>query len=231
MEAARPSASRSDASDTAPHLRGSAIHDAANDSRPSATRDDRAVVDAVLAGDAEAYRQLVERESAAIVRTCHRILGDLHEAEDAAQEAFVTAYRSLPTWRGEGPFGAWLTRIAVRIAVRQARRRRAVAWIGPAGPEVGGSPWDASTRGPGLMSGLDGDPAVAAIRSERASELRRAVAELPEPYREIVTLRFFGELSLEEIARQTDRPVPTVKTQLRRGLLRLRSSVDQGGGA
>ena len=138
MEAARPSASRSDASDTAPHLRGSAIHDAANDSRPSATRDDRAVVDAVLAGDAEAYRQLVERESAAIVRTCHRILGDLHEAEDAAQEAFVTAYRSLPTWRGEGPFGAWLTRIAVRIAVRQARRRRAVAWIGPAGLEVGG---------------------------------------------------------------------------------------------
>ena len=49
---------------------------------------DRAIVDAVLAGDRDAYRHLVERESASIVRACHRVLGDLHEAEDAAQEAF-----------------------------------------------------------------------------------------------------------------------------------------------
>ena len=54
------------------------------------------------------------------------------------------------------------------------------------------------------------------------------MATLPEPYREVVTLRFFGELSLEEIARQTERPVPTVKTHLRRGLLRLRETVERG---
>ena len=85
-------------------------------------------VDAVLAGDRDAFRVLVERESAAVVRACHRVLGDLHEAEDAAQEAFVTAFRSLAGWRGDGPFGAWLTRIAVRIALRrraEAARRRA----------------------------------------------------------------------------------------------------------
>ena len=71
--------------------------------------DDRAIVEAVLAGDREAFRVLVDREGAAVVRACHRILGDLHEAEDAAQEAFVTAFRSLAGWRGDGPFGAWLT--------------------------------------------------------------------------------------------------------------------------
>jgi RNA polymerase sigma-70 factor (ECF subfamily) len=64
------------------------------------------------------------------------------------------------------------------------------------------------------------------LRAERAAELRIAVANLPEPYREVVTLRFFGELSLEEIARQTDRPLATVKTHLRRGLLRLRGAVE-----
>ena len=68
-----------------------------------------------------------------------------------------------------------------------------------------------------------------AVRAERAADLRGAVATLPEPYREVVTLRFFGELSLEEIARQTERPLPTVKTHLRRGLLRLRGTVEPGG--
>src|SRR5215207_746163 len=74
-------------------------------------RDDRATVEAVLGGDRDAFRRLVDREGPALVRACYRILGDTHEAEDAAQEALVTAYRSLPSWRGDGPFGAWLTRI------------------------------------------------------------------------------------------------------------------------
>lgn len=235
MEASRSSPSGPDGLDPRSAPRGPAIHHAADDTPPSATRDDRAIVDAVLAGDIEAYRHLVERESAAVVRACHRILGDLHEAEDAAQEAFVTAYRSLAGWRGEGPFGAWLTRIAVRIALRQAGRRRSVSWIDPAGREAGAGPSDtlgATTPGStALVSGPHADPAVVALRSERMNELRSAVAALPEPYREIVTLRFFGDLSLDEIARQTDRPLPTVKTQLRRGLLRLRTSVDPGGAA
>ena len=70
------------------------------------------------------------------------------------------------------------------------------------------------------------DPAHLAIRAERAADLRAAVAGLQEPYREVVGLRFFGELSLEEIARQTERPVATIKTHLRRGLLQLRGVVE-----
>ena len=67
-----------------------------------------------------------------------------------------------------------------------------------------------------------------ALRAERAAALRDAGRSLPEPYRE-ATLRFLGDLSLDEIARQTERPLPTVKTHLRRGLLRLRGTVEQGG--
>ena len=145
----------------------------------------------------------------------------------------MTAYRSLASWRGDGPFGAWLTRIGVRIALRQAGRRRAVTWLDPAtasdGP-VGDAASAAATNAAMAASGTT-DPSFLTMRAERAADVRLAVAALPEPYREVVTLRFFGELSLAEIARQTERPLGTVKTHLHRGLLRLRATVDQRGDA
>ena len=162
--------------------------------------DERAVVAAVLAGDRDAFRRLVERESASVVRACHRILGDQAEAEDAAQEAFVTAYRSLATWRSDGPFGG--SGAGAPSPADQAMDRASVA----------AAPWT--------------DPAVLSMRSERATEIRTAVAALGEPYREVVALRFFGEASLEEIARETGRPLGTVKTHLHRGLARLRAQLE-----
>jgi len=183
---------------------------------PPVVIDERAAVEAVLAGDRDAFRVLVERESASVIRACHRVLGDLHEAEDAAQEAFVTAFRSLAAWRGDGPFGAWITRIAVRIALRRAQRRRDVTWIDPSDPS-------SRIDRPGGP-----DPAVTALRAERAEGLRSAVSRLDEPYREVIALRFFGEMSLDEIAAQTGRPLGTVKTHLRRGLIRLRTTVEGG---
>lgn len=184
---------------------------------PRAT-DEPAIVEAVLAGDRDAFRILVERESASVVRACHRILSDVHDAEDAAQEAFVTAYRALGTWRGEGPFGAWVSRIAVRVALRQVAKRRPVTWIDPTDSTDAGDGGSLA----GLASGPSADPLGRALRGERDSAIRDAVARLDEPYREVVALRFFGERSLDEIATLTGRPIGTVKTHLYRGLNRLR---------
>jgi RNA polymerase sigma-70 factor (ECF subfamily) len=189
---------------------------------------ERAIVEAVLAGDREAFRRLVEREAPVVVRACYRILGDQGDAEDAAQEAFLTAYRSLGSWRGEGPFGAWLTRIAVRIALRMAGKRRTVAWRDPRTDDEAPSAADRAADRAAVDATAWTDPAVLSMRAERSTELRTAVAALPEPYREVVALRFFGDASLEEIARQTGRPLGTVKTHLRRGLARLRGSLDGG---
>jgi RNA polymerase sigma factor (sigma-70 family) len=73
-----------------------------------------------------------------------------------------------------------------------------------------------------------GDPVAAALRAERSGAIRSAVARLEEPYREVVALRFFGDRSLAEIAHLTGRPLATVKTHLRRGLIRLRERLDEG---
>lgn len=140
----------------------------------------------------------------------------------------MTAYRSLASWRGDGPFGAWLTRIAVRIAIRQAGRRKSVIWL-----DVGDDP--SASRDEGVAASLAAasmadaprtDPFALTVKAERASTVRAAVAALPEPYREVVVLRFFGELSLDEIAGVVDRPLGTVKTHLHRGLLRLRDGMN-----
>jgi RNA polymerase sigma-70 factor (ECF subfamily) len=177
---------------------------------------------------------LVDRESTSVLRACHRVLGDLDDAEDAAQEAFVTAYRSLAGWRGDGAFGAWLGRIAVRTAIRRAKNRRAVARIDPTDPErvfraTAGDPSAGADRASLATAalGMTGstDPAQISLRVERAEELRRAIGRLDEPYRETLALRFYGELSLAEISAHTGRPIGTVKTHLFRGLGRLRAAV------
>ena len=190
----------------------------ASDGRPGGI-DEAAVVAAVLGGEREAFRLIVERELPAVVRTCARILSDASEAEDVAQEAFVTAYRSLASWRGEGPLGAWLSRIAVRLAFRRVSRRRVVTWTAPSDAIDDEGPL---TR---LPAGIASDPEHSAVRNDQARQLRAAVAGLDEPYREVVALRFFADRSLDEIAELTGRPLGTVKTHLRRGLIRLRDGI------
>ena len=171
---------------------------------------DRALVDAVISGDDEAYRVLVDREKENVIGLCRRVLRDPQLAEDVAQEAFIQAYRALPTFRGDGPFGAWVGRIASRMAYAKLKR--------PA--ELRADP----TREDGWLidAGEGIDPERVLLDGERRGEVQRAISSLPEHQRRIVEMRFYGGMSLEEISSATGAPLGTVKSRLHRALAALR---------
>lgn len=171
---------------------------------------DRALAD----GDREAWQRLVERETAAVFRTCYRIVGRVDEAEDASQETFLAAYRSIGAFRGDGVAGAWLMRIATRESWRRAARSRRVSRVATTLDDNGADQIHDRS-----------DPLGEALSAEQRQQVRRAVERLPEPYREVVSLRFFSELSITDIASATGRPEGTVKAQLSRGLERMRREV------
>lgn len=176
--------------------------------------DDHALVSALRAGDRGAFDVLVERETSAVYRACLRVLGRAHDAEDVTQESFVAAYHAISTYRGEGSLRAWLMRIATRQAFRRLAQRRPTAEL-DAVPEP-------------RLADATGEPTRVLLAKEGQQVIRDAVASLAEPYREVVALRFFADLSLMEVAEATGRPLNTVKTHLRRGLQRLRPILSEG---
>lgn len=176
----------------------------------------------MLGGDRDAFRELVEREAPVVIAACRRILGDASEAEDAAQDAFLIAYRRLGSYRGDGALGGWLMRIALREARDRALRRRPATTLTTDDEGLG-----ATLAGTALAD----DPVASLESAELASRLRAAIAELPLHYREAVSLRYLEDRSFTEIAAVTGRPEPTVRTHLHRGLARLRARLAEESGA
>lgn len=171
--------------------------------------DDASLCAAILGGDEAACRRLIERESSMIFRTCLRILGEPSDADDAAQSAMIAAIRGLATYRGDGPLGAWMARIAVRESLRILRSQTKTTPLDEEGEITDRDGWS--------------DPSAELVAEERREALRTALASLPEPYRETLALRFFAELSVRQIALITGRPEGSVKAHLHRGLNRLRT--------
>ena len=185
----------------------------------SLTEDEVALSRALVSGDERAFDVLMERESTRVFRACYRVLGRIDEAEEATQEAFVLAYRALGTFRGDGHATAWLMRIATREAWRRsAARSRRQSMSMPA-----------QTTESCRSRASDPDPSDEVMRAQDQERVRMAVSRLPEPYREVITLRYFGDLSLGEIGAATRRPLGTVKAQVHRGLDRLRALIEEDG--
>lgn len=169
-------------------------------------------------GNEQAYVQLVDTYKGLIYSLSYRLLGDPTEAEDAAQETFLAAFRGLHTFREGAPLAPWLSRIAHNHCLRRLRKRA------PPAASLEERP------GEGMESLADrvADPAPAPEtlleRMELRAELVAAIGTLPAHYRTAVTLRYLHNFSYAEVAEALDLPIGTVKTHLHRarGLLRER---------
>lgn len=172
--------------------------------------EDTKLVEQAKDGDAAAYERLVREYEAVAFRTACLITGDAAEAEDAAQEAFVKAYLALKRFRPGAAFRPWL----LAIVANEARNQRKSA-----GRRVGLA-LRASKEPP--RSGVSLSPEASAVASERRSELLRALEELGEGDRMVISCRYFLELSVEETAATLGCARGTVKSRLSRALGRLR---------
>lgn len=167
-------------------------------------------------GDVSAYEQLVRKYQDLAVRTAYVIAGGA-EAQDAAQEAFVKAYRSLGRFRPGSPFRPWLLRIVANEAInrRRAARRQTDLAVRSAEGRLAG---DAVPS-----------PEGAALAQEQERELLAAVNGLRPEDRLVIAYRFWFELSEAEMAEALGCARGTVKSRLSRALRRLRDGMSRGG--
>jgi RNA polymerase sigma-70 factor (ECF subfamily) len=169
-----------------------------------------------------AFRQLVDRHLRMVRRLALNVLGDVHEAEDVAQEVFVSVWKARIDWRPEARFATWLHRIAINKAIDRRRSLR-----GPLQGTLRTSPepQDVITR----LS--DADPRAAAPedaqgrleRMESAKGLRQALERLPASQAQALTLFYFEELDVSRIADVMNGSEQAVRALLKRGRQALKS--------
>src|SRR6266496_1094379 len=165
---------------------------------------DAALVELVLKGDQDVFSVLVERYKDAVQNLAYRMLGNATEAEDVTQETFVRAYTQLVTYKSVHKFSTWLLSIASHLAIDQLRRRRFLAlpledvpfleWI----VDSGASPEQSTLQG------------------EQQDEIQVYLQRLPGKYRAVIVLRYWYDLSYEEISMALHLTPALVKARLHR---------------
>jgi RNA polymerase sigma-70 factor, ECF subfamily len=158
----------------------------------------------VQEGDTEAFGILVQRHQKAIFNLLYRILGDYDDAAEVAQEAFLSAYRSIKSFRGDASFATWLYRIAVNHANTRRKSHAAGQERGAAMESLAGPPDG------------DSDPAAALEQKETRQRVQAALDGLSTEDATIIVLRDLQDIPYETVAATLGIPVGTVKSRLHR---------------
>lgn len=166
------------------------------------------MVHRVIAGDVEAFALLVDRHHGRLARYAFHLLGSEAEAEEAVQDSFVRAYRSLGTYKEQEQFGAWIMRILVnrcrtRLVRDKRREETAAAWL-----RENDQPYEHTDS--------------LAMRDE----LSVALAQLPPDQREAVVLRYADDLGYDQISSITGAKISALKMRVKRGCERLRAILE-----
>lgn len=187
---------------------------------PEATTDEQLVA-LVLRGDRDRFGDLIARYQARLVNYLYRLLRNLDDAHDLAQEVFLKVYQALDRFDPQYRFSTWLFRVAQNAAIDQIRRQRLklVSMQRDGGGEDEPHEMDFPSPTPTPYGDLR--------NTERGSAIQSAVDALPWEYRELILLRHFSELSYEEIAQMKKLPLGTVKNKLFRGRQMLKERLDE----
>jgi RNA polymerase sigma-70 factor (ECF subfamily) len=170
---------------------------------------DQQLVERAQRGDKQAFGLLVEKYQRKLARLISRLVRDPGEVEDVTQEAFVKAYRALPSFRGDSAFYTWLYRIGINTAKNYlvAMRRRA-----PTSTDVEAE--EAEGYDGGELLREISTPESLLLTREIAGTVNQAIEALPEELRSAIQLRELEGMSYEEIAKLMDCPVGTVRSRI-----------------
>jgi RNA polymerase sigma-70 factor (ECF subfamily) len=170
---------------------------------------DAELVRRFLAGDAQAFTELVTRHERRVYALCLRVLGNAEDAADATQDTLLSVVRKLEGFRGDAAFTTWLHRVAMNVCydhLRRAQRRPVLHRV--LDDEL--PPHEAGPPVPDHADAIADEHLVAA-----------ALAQVPEDFRIAIVLADMQDLPYEEIAKVLDLPLGTVKSRVHRGRLAL----------
>jgi RNA polymerase sigma-70 factor (ECF subfamily) len=192
--------------------------------------DDSALLARMRARDAAAFEVLMRRYNRRLYRVARSLLRDSAEAEDAVQEAYLSAYRSMGDFRAEAAVGTWLTRIVVNECMTRARRHARRDNILPmvALPAAGQAEEGDTMPEPPSANDSDSEaPDRALLRAELRALLETRIDALPQDFRAVFVMRSVEELSVEETAECLGIPEATVRSRHFRARSLLRESIAQ----
>lgn len=172
-------------------------------------------IEAAVRGDHQAFGQIVDAYKAPVYNLAYRMLRSGPEAEDAAQEIFLRAYTKLASYDRTRKFSTWLLSIASNYCIDMLRRRRATI------VDIEDVAFSLPADAPG--------PERSALAQEQREAVARAINRLPEGYRLVTVLRYYNDLSYEEIEQATGLSEATVKTRLHRARRQLEELLDAEG--
>ncbi len=170
----------------------------------------------VKKGDQNAFAEIVELFKDKVYQLCYRMVGNAHDAEDIAQEAFIRAYVNINSYDTNRKFSTWLYRIATNLSIDRLRKRKPDYFLDA---EIDG------TEGLTMYSQVPSDepqPDEMVETLEFQEWIQQEINELPIMYRSVIVLKYIEELSLKEIGDILDLPIGTVKTRIHRGREALR---------
>jgi RNA polymerase sigma-70 factor (ECF subfamily) len=176
---------------------------------------DEELVRRFVGGDQGAFAELVRRHERRVYNLAYRMLGREEDARDAAQEAFLSALRKLPGFRGEAAFTTWLHRVTVNTCYDALRKRKHEPLL-----ELDREDDERGPSGPEPTSADHADAAVAVV------EVHRALQLVPQEFRAVLILHDAQDLGYEEIGEVLGIPVGTVKSRLHRGRIALARALE-----